>query len=147
MLQLGLLRVITWPSSRFKKQRIKAQCVDLNEPGKVLDYLWLDKNQKNLKLTLRFTKNHLFYWKLHFQKLQDRHKLCILRITLFAYGYLFKQQRNLHDEYPVNKNLLNKKGSPGTYPQAHGQSTVAAPCQPGLSTFVLGKKIYKPHLN
>ena len=27
MLQLGLLRVITWPGSRFKKQRIKAQII------------------------------------------------------------------------------------------------------------------------
>ena len=47
---------------------------------------------------------------MHFQKFQDGQKLCILKITLFAYDYLFKQQGNLHDEYPVNKNLLNKKG-------------------------------------
>ena len=46
---------------------------------------------------------------MHFQKLQDRHKLCILRITLFAYDYLFKQQRNSDEEYLVNKNLLNEK--------------------------------------
>ena len=47
---------------------------------------------------------------MHFQNLQDRHKLCIFNITLFAYDYLFKQQRNSHDEYLVNKkNLLNKK--------------------------------------
>ena len=48
--------------------------------------------------------------KLHFQKLQNRHKLCILKITLFAYDHLFEQQRNSHDEYLVNKNLFNKKG-------------------------------------
>ena len=43
---------------------------------------------------------------MHFQKLQDRHKLCIFNITLLAYDYLVKQQRNSHDEYLVNKNLL-----------------------------------------
>src|SRR4051812_7031273 len=31
LLQLGLLRVVTWPGSRFKKQRIKAQIL-LNPP-------------------------------------------------------------------------------------------------------------------
>ena len=46
---------------------------------------------------------------MHFQKFQDRHKLCILKITLFAYDYLFKQQRNSHDEYLMNKELRNKK--------------------------------------
>ena len=46
---------------------------------------------------------------MHFQNLQDRHRLCIFNITLFAYDFLFEQQRNSHDEYLVNKNLLNKK--------------------------------------
>ena len=36
----------------------------------------------------------------------NRHKLCILQITFFAYDYLFNQQRNSHDEYLVNENLL-----------------------------------------
>ena len=45
---------------------------------------------------------------MHFQKLQDRHKLCILKITLFAYDYLFEQQRNSQDEYLVNKNTSNQ---------------------------------------
>ena len=46
---------------------------------------------------------------------------------MFAYDYLFKQQRNSHDEYPVNKNLLNKKvtSSGKTLPtKGHGMSIV-----------------------
>ena len=43
------------------------------------------------------------------KKLQDRHKLCILKITLFAYDYLFKQQRNSHNEYLVNKKTFSIK--------------------------------------
>ena len=44
-----------------------------------------------------------------FKKLQDRHKFCIVKIILFAYDYLFEQQRNSHDEYLMDKNLLNKR--------------------------------------
>ena len=47
---------------------------------------------------------------MHFQKLQDRHKLCILKITLFAYDYLFEQHRSLHEEYLVNKST-SKQGA------------------------------------
>ena len=46
---------------------------------------------------------------MHFQKLQDKHKLCIFNIILLAYDYLFEQHRSSHEEYPVNKNLLNKE--------------------------------------
>ena len=46
--------------------------------------------------------------KIHFQKLQDRHKLCISDITLFAYDYLFEQQRNSHEEYLANKSTSNQ---------------------------------------
>ena len=44
---------------------------------------------------------------MHFQKkkLQNRHKLCIFNMTLFAYDYLFEQQGNSHDEYPWTKAL------------------------------------------
>ena len=45
---------------------------------------------------------------MHFQNLQDRHKLCIFDITLFAYDYLFEQQGNSHDEYLVNKSTSNQ---------------------------------------
>ena len=45
---------------------------------------------------------------MHFQNLQDRHKLCIFNITLFAYDFLFEQQRNSHEEYLVNKNTSNQ---------------------------------------
>ena len=45
---------------------------------------------------------------MHFQNLQDRHKLCIFYITLFAYDYLFEQQGNSHDEYLVNENTSNQ---------------------------------------
>ena len=52
MLQLGLLRVITWPGSQFKKQRIKAQILfiptrsswcspNLNSVGHTLDLVWV----------------------------------------------------------------------------------------------------------
>ena len=41
------------------------------------------------------------------KKLQDRHKICILKITLFAYDCLFEQHRNSHEEYPVNKSTSN----------------------------------------
>ena len=52
MLQLGLLRVITWPGSRFKKQRIKAQILfvptrsswcspNLNSVDHTLDLVWV----------------------------------------------------------------------------------------------------------
>ena len=34
---------------------------------------------------------------------------CILKIILFAYGYLFEQQRSSHDEYLMNEGLLNKR--------------------------------------
>ena len=53
----------------------------------------------NTELTSCFTNIHLFYEKrMHFQNLQDRHKLCIFDITLFAYDFLFEQHRNSHDE-------------------------------------------------
>ena len=42
------------------------------------------------------------------KKLQDRHKLCIFNITLFAYDFLFEQQRNSHEEYLVNKSTSNQ---------------------------------------
>ena len=45
---------------------------------------------------------------MHFQNLQDRHKLCIFDITLFAYDYLFEQQGISHDEYLVNKSTSNQ---------------------------------------
>ena len=52
MLQLGILRVISWPGSRFKKQRIKAQnlfvptcsswCSSiLNSVNRALDLVWV----------------------------------------------------------------------------------------------------------
>ena len=52
MLQLGLLRVITWPGSRFKKQRIKAQILfvptrsswcssNLHSADCALDLVWV----------------------------------------------------------------------------------------------------------
>ena len=47
---------------------------------------------------------------MHFQNLQDRHKLCIFNITLFAYDFLFEQQGNSHDEYLVNKSTSNQGG-------------------------------------
>ena len=45
---------------------------------------------------------------MHFQKLRNRHKLCIFNITLFAYDFLFEQQGNLHDKYLVNKSTSNQ---------------------------------------
>ena len=44
---------------------------------------------------------------MHFQKLQDRHRLCILDMILFAYDDLFEQQRNSHEEYLRNKSTSN----------------------------------------
>ena len=52
MLQLGLLRVITWPGSRFKKQKIKAQILfvptrsswcssNLRSVDRALDLVWV----------------------------------------------------------------------------------------------------------
>ena len=46
--------------------------------------------------------------KLHFQKLQDRHKLCIFNITLFAYDFLFEQQGNSHNESLMNESISNQ---------------------------------------
>ena len=46
--------------------------------------------------------------KMHFQKLQDRHRLCIFNITLFAYDFLFEQQGNSHEKYLVNKSTSNQ---------------------------------------
>ena len=45
---------------------------------------------------------------MHFQKLQDRHKLCIFNITLLAYDYLFEQHRSSHDECLMNKSTSNQ---------------------------------------
>ena len=45
---------------------------------------------------------------MHFQNLQDRHKLCIFNITLFAYDFLFEQHRNSHDESLMNKSISNQ---------------------------------------
>ena len=45
---------------------------------------------------------------MHFQKLQDRHKLCISDMTLLAYDYLFEQHRSSHEEYLVNKRTSNQ---------------------------------------
>ena len=45
---------------------------------------------------------------MHFQNLQDKHKLCIFNITLFAYDFLFEQHRNSHEEYLVNKSTSNQ---------------------------------------
>ena len=47
---------------------------------------------------------------MHFQKLQDRHKLCILDMTLFAYDYLFEQHRNSHDEYLSEQKYFQPRG-------------------------------------
>ena len=63
----------------------------------------------NTKLTSRFTNIHLFYEKrMHFQNLQDRHRLCIFNITLFAYDFLFEQHRNSHDECLMNRSTSNQ---------------------------------------
>ena len=45
---------------------------------------------------------------MHFQNIQDRHKLCIFDITLFAYDFLLEQQENSHEEYLVNKRTPNQ---------------------------------------
>ena len=45
---------------------------------------------------------------MHFQNLQDRHKLCIFNITLFAYDFLFEQHRNSHDECLMNRSTSNQ---------------------------------------
>ena len=45
---------------------------------------------------------------MHFQNLQDRHKLCIFNITLFAYEFLFEQHRSSHDECLMNKSTSNQ---------------------------------------
>ena len=57
---------------------------------------------------------------MHFQKLQDIHKLCIYDITLFAYDFLFEQQRSSHDEYLMNKSTPNQGARPD-----HGLSSGA----------------------
>ena len=46
--------------------------------------------------------------KMHFQNLQDRHRLCIFNITLFAYDFLFEQQGNSHEKYLMNKSTSNQ---------------------------------------
>ena len=65
---------------------------------------------------------------MHFQKLQDRHKLCILDITLFAYDYLFEQQRNSHDEYLSEQKYFQPRGRHG-----HGLSSGAVQSRFGES--------------
>ena len=45
---------------------------------------------------------------MNFQNLQDRHKLCIFNITLFAYDFLFEQQGNSHNESLMNKSISNQ---------------------------------------
>ena len=45
---------------------------------------------------------------MHFQNLQDRHKLCVFNITLFAYDFLFEQHKNLHDESLMNRSTSNQ---------------------------------------
>ena len=63
----------------------------------------------NTKLTSCFTNIHMFYEKMNFKKnLQDRHKLCIFNITLFAYDFLFEQYRSLHDECLMNRSTSNQ---------------------------------------
>ena len=75
----------------------------------------------NDELTSRFTNIHLFYEKeCIFQNLQDRHKLCIFDIILFAYDRLFEQQGNSHDECLMNRSTSNQGAR-----HDHGQSSGA----------------------
>ena len=43
-----------------------------------------------------------------FSNFQDKHKLCIILISLFAYGYLF-DNREIHNEYPMNEIPLSEQ--------------------------------------
>ena len=58
---------------------------------------------------------------MHFQNLQDRHRLCIFNITLFAYDFLFEQHRNSYDECLMNRSTSNQ-GADMTMVHYLGQS-------------------------
>ena len=51
-----------------------------------------------------------FLIKNEFSNFKTDISFAIFKIPLLAYDYLFKQQRNSHDEYLVNKKPFNKKG-------------------------------------
>ena len=55
---------------------------------------------------------------MHFQNLQDRHKLCIFNITLFAYDFLFEQHRNSHDKCLMNRSTSNQGAWHDYYPSS-----------------------------
>ena len=46
---------------------------------------------------------------MHFQKLQNRHKLCIFNITSFAYDFLFEQHKSSYDECLMDKSSSNQE--------------------------------------
>ena len=81
MLQLGLLRVITWPGSRFKKQGIKAQNLFvptrssiLTSVNHALDLVWV------FALIFRWWFG---YWQVYFEQAFNSFLLRVCRTSFF----------------------------------------------------------------